>query len=149
MAAIAPSAGSPAGELAFVRCGQAQLGQDEVPRIDARGGYQAERSRSRSDAVRDRSVRESATCPPSAWEDLRRRFLDAIDVEPSGEIRLCGLDRRPDRRSDFELLADGVPIPRHEEFGSTVRKWPCCCAPESPTMVSGSSSARTPRRLAT
>jgi len=42
--------------------------------------------------------------------------LDAIDVEPSGEIRLCGWTGDPTAVPDFELLADGVPVPRHEEF---------------------------------
>ncbi len=42
--------------------------------------------------------------------------LDALDVEPSGEIRLHGWTRDATALPDFALLADGIPVLRREEF---------------------------------
>jgi SAM-dependent methyltransferase len=51
---------------------------------------------------------------------LAREFdggiLDALDVEPSGQILLSGWTRRADDTPRFHLLVDGVPVERREEF---------------------------------
>jgi len=43
-------------------------------------------------------------------------ILDALDVEPSGEIRLYGWTHDAAALPDFALLADGIEVPRREDF---------------------------------
>jgi ubiquinone/menaquinone biosynthesis C-methylase UbiE len=42
--------------------------------------------------------------------------LDALDVEPSGEILLCGWSRDTNVAPDFRLVVDGLAIQRREEY---------------------------------
>src|SRR2546430_17580400 len=45
--------------------------------------------------------------------------LEAIDIEPSGQVRLCGWSRNPDCLPPFHLSSEGVAFAPPEEFRLT------------------------------
>ena len=49
-------------------------------------------------------------------KDFDAGVLDTMDVEPSGEILLCGWSRNTTDSPAFRLVIDGTPLERREEF---------------------------------
>jgi SAM-dependent methyltransferase len=49
-------------------------------------------------------------------KDFEGGVLDVVDVEPSGEISLCGWSRDAGAIPGLTVLADGTPVPRRDEY---------------------------------